>query len=131
MILPMPPSMRSAGESPSNRLARSRTRLRKQPSRSASRKSDGSGPSFEPSAFNGRLFFSANDGTNGTELYVTDGTAAGTTRLTDLNPGAGSAVVFCSGTFTSVLSPTTGRLFFQATDGGGTHGAELHPSSGD
>ena len=38
-------------------------------------------------AFNGHLFFAANDGVNGPELWESDGTAAGTTMVTDINPG--------------------------------------------
>jgi ELWxxDGT repeat protein len=39
--------------------------------------------------YNGFIFFTANNGTNGTELYKTDGTAAGTTLVKDINPGEG------------------------------------------
>ena len=38
---------------------------------------------------NGTLFFTANDGTNGTELWKSDGTAAGTVLVKDINPGSG------------------------------------------
>ncbi len=38
----------------------------------------------------GLTYFTANDGKTGTELYVTDGTAAGTRLVKDLNPGSGS-----------------------------------------
>src|SRR5438876_992683 len=40
---------------------------------------------------NGTLFFSANDGVNGTELWKSDGTDAGTVMVKDINPGAGSS----------------------------------------
>src|SRR5690554_6852402 len=41
--------------------------------------------------YNGKLYFNANDGTNGRELWVTDGTVAGTLMLKDINPnGSGS-----------------------------------------
>src|SRR5688572_4975841 len=36
---------------------------------------------------NGRLFFAAANATHGVELWVSDGTAAGTTLLKDINPG--------------------------------------------
>ena len=49
-----------------------------------------SDPNFlEPSLDGTKVFFSANDGT-GPELWVTDGTAAGTMMVQDLNPGGGS-----------------------------------------
>ena len=36
---------------------------------------------------NGNLFFSANDGVNGVELWKSDGTVAGTLMIKDLYPG--------------------------------------------
>src|SRR6185437_3603170 len=40
---------------------------------------------------NGRFFFAANDGVDGYELWVTDGTAAGTAMVKDINPGSASS----------------------------------------
>ena len=37
------------------------------------------------------LYFSANDGTNGTKLWRTDGTAAGTVLVDNIDPGSGSS----------------------------------------
>ena len=37
--------------------------------------------------FNEQLFFSATDGENGGELWVSDGTTEGTQLLLDINPG--------------------------------------------
>ena len=39
--------------------------------------------------FNGALYFHANDGVNGAELWKTDGSAAGTVLVKDINPAAG------------------------------------------
>ena len=39
-------------------------------------------------AFGSRVLFSANDGINGTELWVTDGSITGTTLLSDVRPGS-------------------------------------------
>ena len=43
-------------------------------------------------ALNGMLVFGSNDGVHGHELWVSDGTEAGTTLLADINPGAGDAL---------------------------------------
>ena len=63
-----------------------------------------------------RLVFAASGDGAGLELWISDGTAAGTYRLTDLNPGdaASSPREFLE---------VGGRLFFQASDG--VHGREL------
>ena len=69
----------------------------------------------------GKMYFSADDGTHGKELWVTNGTTAGTTMVTDINPGPG-------GSYPSQLTPFNGKLFFEADDG--THGYELWQSDG-
>lgn len=43
--------------------------------------------------FEGRTYFHATDGVHGGELWETDGTAAGTQRLTDYNPGPASSQI--------------------------------------
>jgi ELWxxDGT repeat protein len=39
----------------------------------------------------GTLFFVAEDPTHGTELWESDGTAAGTVLVADINPGPGDS----------------------------------------
>lgn len=71
--------------------------------------------------FNGKLYFSANDGIKGDELWVTDGTTAGTQMLKDIRPG-GLGGAPCE------FTEYNGKLFFNANDG--TNGAELWVTDG-
>jgi ELWxxDGT repeat protein len=78
------------------------------------------GQSFLTS-FNGRLFFVADDGIHGSELWTSDGTTAGTQIFVDLWPGP-------TGSSPSGLAAAAGQLFFAADDG--VHGSELWASDG-
>ena len=71
--------------------------------------------------FNNTLYFSADDATNGTELWKSDGTAAGTVLLKDINPGTDSSY---PGDFFNFNN----TLYFQADDS--TNGYELWKSDG-
>lgn len=66
------------------------------------------------------LFFTAEDGTRGRELWVSDGTAAGTRLVRDLRANGSSAP--------DHLLAHAGALFFAADDG--VHGRELWRSDG-
>ena len=68
-----------------------------------------------------RVFFPADDGTTGEELWVSDGTAAGTFLLMDILPGARSSEI-------RWLTAVAGRALFVADDG--VHGRELWVSDG-
>jgi ELWxxDGT repeat protein len=81
----------------------------------------GSGPST-PVRQGTRAFFAANDGINGTELWVTDGTAANTFMVKDINPGSGN------GSPTNIVAIGTNQVLFAANDG--TSGTELWISDG-
>jgi ELWxxDGT repeat protein len=69
----------------------------------------------------GTLFFNANDGTHGTELWKSDGTDDGTVMVKDIVPGSGDPNL-------SSLTNANGTLFFMANDN--THGYELWKSDG-
>jgi ELWxxDGT repeat protein len=68
----------------------------------------------------GTVFFVMDDGTSGEELWQTDGTAAGTRLVKDINPGG-------AGSDPSGLVAVGNTLYFFATDGSGT---ELWKSDG-
>ncbi len=73
---------------------------------------------FELTNVNGTLYFIADDGIHGQELWKSDGTEAGTVLVGDINPGSGSSF-----TNNFALSNVDGILYFTANDG--THGSEL------
>jgi ELWxxDGT repeat protein len=69
-----------------------------------------SGPS-RFTEFKGLAYFSANDGTNGTELWVSDGTELGTYMVKDINPGP-------TGSAPGWLTPLGDFLYFTANQAG-------------
>ena len=73
----------------------------------------------------GTVFFSAEDGTSGRELYITDGTTEGTAMVKDIFPGGEDD----DGIPLSIeFVNYQGTLFFAAEDG--EHGRELWKSDG-
>jgi ELWxxDGT repeat protein len=89
-----------------------------------------SGDPIDLTKVNGTLFFSANDGTYGRELWKSDGTPAGTVLVKDINPGTISYYgnTYPAGSNPFYLTNVNGTLFFTANDG--TNGTELWQSNG-
>ncbi|SKB66117.1 Por secretion system C-terminal sorting domain-containing protein [Soonwooa buanensis] len=71
--------------------------------------------------YNGKLYFAANNGVTGSELWVSDGTADGTQILKDIIPGT-------TGSNPSTFVEHQGLLYFVANDA--TAGRELFVTDG-
>ena len=69
----------------------------------------------------GTLYFSARDTTSGVELWKSDGTESGTSRVKDIRTGSGHS-------YPASLTNVDGSLYFIANDG--TSGVELWKSDG-
>ena len=76
-----------------------------------------------PTTFNGKVYFSASDGEHGYELWVTDGTTAGTNMLVDIQGGPAG-----SGPTNFTIAPAGALLVFSADDG--VNGRELWKTDG-
>ena len=81
----------------------------------------GASPS-EITAAGGNVFFAADDGTNGREIWKSDGTADGTSLLKNINPGNASSTP-------QLLTPAGNTVFFKANEPA-TSGTELWKSDG-
>lgn len=67
------------------------------------------------------VYFAANDGVHGVQLWRSDGTAGGTSMVTDINEAGG-------GFGPTDLTDVNGTLYFTANDG--THGLQVWKSDG-
>jgi ELWxxDGT repeat protein len=81
---------------------------------------NGSQPLFLTN-MNGTLFFGANNGTSGQELWKSDGSAPGTVLVKDIDPGSDGSEPYS-------ITNVNGTLFFQARNG--VSGFELWKSNG-
>ena len=79
-----------------------------------------SGSSSE--AFGGFVYFGANNGSSGTELWRTDGTLVGTTLVKDINVGIGTSYPY------NFSKPYGGFIYFSADNG--INGSELWRTDG-
>jgi ELWxxDGT repeat protein len=78
--------------------------------------------------FNDKLYFSANDGIHGHELFVSDGTASGTQLVADINQGTSNYGGYGYGSSPSNLVEFNDKLYFTANNG--ENGNELYVSDG-
>jgi ELWxxDGT repeat protein len=80
--------------------------------------------------FNNQIYFAANDGVVGTELWKTDGSNAGTSLVQDIRTGlAGSSVPgSISSSLGQNLAVFNGNIYYQANDG--VNGSELWRTDG-
>ena len=81
----------------------------------------GSFYTYHMTAFNGKLYFRADDGIHGVELWSTDGTTGGTTMVSDMWAGPGAGNPYC-------ITQLGNKLIMSAADS--LHGFELWVSDG-
>jgi ELWxxDGT repeat protein len=90
---------------------------------------DNFGNGYTPGLFGGgRFFLAADNGTNGLELWISDGTTAGTNLVKDINTGAGSSLIGNGSGNGDRYFYSKYKFFIAASDG--TNGIEAWQSDG-
>jgi ELWxxDGT repeat protein len=79
-------------------------------------------------AYNNKVYFFANDGIHGTELWRSDGTDTGTVMVKDINTTAGAGILDLATFPLGAFCVAGDRLYFPADDG--VHGPELWSTDG-
>ncbi|WP_456438594.1 ELWxxDGT repeat protein [Psychroserpens sp.] len=93
---------------------------------------------YRMTKFNNKIYFSANDGTHGRELWVTDGTSEGTYMILDMYPGNSNAngnpdnfIVYNNSLFFTAYDPNVGiELFKMDTSENISNVKDINPGSG-
>lgn len=86
-------------------------------------------PIFQGFDHNGKGYFLANDGTNGPQLWVSDGTAAGTQQFATINPASATGAItllWSRNTERFVVTAHTGLI---ASDGSTVNTSLIHPGN--
>jgi ELWxxDGT repeat protein len=78
--------------------------------------------------FNGKLYFAADDGESGKELFVSDGTEEGTKLVKDLFPGISESQYSKNSSYPSDFIEFKDKLYFTANDS--ENGGELFVTDG-
>tara|TARA_B100000809_G_scaffold147602_1_gene145116 strand:+ start:163 stop:1797 length:1635 start_codon:yes stop_codon:yes gene_type:complete len=80
-------------------------------------------------SYNNKLYFIANDGTNGNEMWVHDPIANTTNMLVDLNPSGDGISNQFHYNFKKEMAVFNGKLYFGATDGTAGGLCEYNPAT--
>jgi len=91
--------------------------------------------SWRPAVLDGTLYFRAQDGSTGTELFRSDGTASGTRLVADLEPGPVASdpeelFAFEGSVFFRASVAETGKELYQTTPAGAEIVIDLNPGPG-
>lgn len=84
-------------------------------------------PMFQGFDFNGKAYFLASDGTNGPQLWESDGTEAGTRQFAAINPASASGAITLLWSKNSERFVVTANTGLIASDGTAAGTSVIHP----